>query len=233
VDNVDFVACRELGIPIAHTPGMFGAEVADVAVCYTIALARRLFVIDRRVRLGHWPKPVGLSLLNKVVALVGFGDIGRNTAHRLLACGMKLNVYDPSYHPYGNISVTHLMWPDQIEGADFILLTCSLNHDNRGMINSDTLNRVKRGAFLVNVSRGALVDEEALISALNSGRLAGAALDVFEKEPVPAHSRLREIENVILGSHNASNTVEAIQRTSIRAMDLLFELMGLRPSEKV
>src|SRR3546814_10081018 len=98
VDNVDFAACKDLDIPIVNTPNMFGGEVADVAVGYVIGLARQLFQIDRGIRAGEWPKPAGMSLAGKRVALVGFGDIGRSTARRLAAFDMPIIAYDPGNH---------------------------------------------------------------------------------------------------------------------------------------
>jgi D-3-phosphoglycerate dehydrogenase len=227
LDNVDLAACAEMGIAIANTPGMFGSEVADVALGYTIALARHLFAIDRGVRADGWPKPAGMSLDGKVAALVGFGDIGKNTARRLIACGLRVNVYDPAFSALENIPVTPSVWPDRIDEADFILLTCALTPANHGMISGQILAGVKLGVLLVNVSRGPLIDEQALIDALESQRVGGAALDVFEKEPLPSDSPLRKFDNLIFGSHNASNTLEAVRRTSERAIGILSDFLGL------
>src|SRR5262245_39716917 len=116
VDNVDFAAARDLGIPVANTPGMFGREVADLAMAYVTALAREFVVIDRGVRAGGWPKPAGISLEGRTVALVGFGDIGRQTARRLLAADMKVTAYDPAIDaqalPQG---VQSAVWPAGLE----------------------------------------------------------------------------------------------------------------------
>ena len=115
VDNVDFAACKDLGIPIINTPNMFGGEVADVAVGYVIGLARHLFEIDRGIRAGGWPKPAGISLAGKRVALVGFGDIGRSTARRLAAFDMPIVAYDPGNDDTGGIpGVERAAWPERI-----------------------------------------------------------------------------------------------------------------------
>lgn len=224
VDNVDFNACKDLGIPITNTPLMFGAEVADVAVSYVIGLARQLYFIDREIRNNNsWPKPAGVSLSGKQVGIIGLGDIGRNTAKRLLACDMSVTVYDPGVTGDAGIAgISRANWPEQIENMDFLVFTCSLNEKNRHMLNNKTLRQAKSGVFIVNVARGPLIDECALISALQSGHVQAAALDVFENEPLPATSPLRAMPQCIFGSHNGSNTKDAVRRASYEAMGKLF-----------
>ena len=119
VDNVDFEACHELGIPITNTPNMFGAEVADVALGYVIALARETFAIDRGIREGRWPKNRGISLENKTVGVIGFGDIGSNAVRRLNACGMKSIVWDPGVKEIPQDVGLLKSWPNGVEDCDF------------------------------------------------------------------------------------------------------------------
>jgi D-3-phosphoglycerate dehydrogenase len=226
VDNVDFAAAKEFNIAITNTPNMFGAEVADVATCYVIGLARELFWIDRQVKEGGWPKPCGISLQGKKVALVGYGDVGRNTAKRLAVLGMDIVVYDPVLKGM-KAEFPVVVWPERVEEVDFIVFTCALTPENRHMLNRDTLKRVKHGVRIVNVARGPLIDEVALAEALNSGRVHSAALDVFEKEPLPQASTLREAERCIFGTHNGSNTREAVRRASQRAIERLFGYLGI------
>ena len=228
VDNVDFKACGELGIPITNTPDMFGKEVADIAIGYVIGLARETYLIDREIRDGKWPKYRGVSLAGKHVGLVGYGDIGKNTAKRLLAADMKVLCYDPAYTPgIQDNGIQILDWPNKINTCDFIILTCSLTQHNRQMLNHDSLSWCKQGVRVVNVSRGALIDESALIDAMRSGRVDSAALDVFEVEPLPMNSLLREMPHCILGSHNASNTNEAVARTNDRAISGLLRFLDI------
>jgi D-3-phosphoglycerate dehydrogenase / 2-oxoglutarate reductase len=223
VDNVDFAACKDLGIPIINTPQMFGTEVADVALAYVIGLARQLFAIDRGVREGGWPKPAGMSLGSKKVALVGYGDIGRALAKRLLACDMEVVAYDPGVvGDCGLTGVQRADWPERVEEADFVVFTCSLNDRNRHMLDADVFARCKEGVCVVNVARGPLIDEPALVQALQSGRVRAAALDVFETEPLPAESPLRTMPQCVFGSHNGSNTRDAVRRASHEAMKRLF-----------
>lgn len=228
VDNVDFAACKDLGIPIVNTPQMFGGEVADIAVGYVIAAARETFAIDRGVRAGGWPKPTGISLAGKRVALIGFGDIGRNVARRLLAADMHITAYDPYFTPDSMLpSVESAEWPQRVGEADFIVITSALTASSRHMVNSETLGLAKVGVRIINVARGPIIDERALERALASGHVHSAALDVFEVEPLPADSPLRAHPRCVLGSHNGSNTIDAVVRTSRLATARLFEFLGI------
>lgn len=228
VDNVDFSACKDLDIPIINTPNMFGGEVADIAVGYVIALARETFLIDRGVRAGDWLKPAGISLSGKRVALLGFGDIGRNVAKRLLAADMQIMAYDPYFSSQAGLeAVQGKVWPEGVEDADFIVATCALTTSSRHMINANTLARAKQGVRVVNVARGPIIDEAALIAAIESGHVHSAALDVFEVEPLPLTSPLHQHPRCIFGSHNASNTSDAVVRTSRIAIEKLFGFLGV------
>lgn len=228
VDNVDFAACKDLGIPIINTPNMFGGEVADIAVGYVIALARETFDIDRGVRAGQWPKPRGISLAGKTVALVGYGDIGKNTAKRLLAADMRIVAYDPFAQPDPNMpQVEMAIWPQRIQEADFIVINCALTPSSRHMLNAAVLAECKPGVRVVNVGRGPIINESALEAALQNGQVYSAALDVFEVEPLPAASSLRQHPRCVFGSHNASNTADAVARTSEIAIAKLMAFLQL------
>jgi len=227
VDNVDFTACKDLGIPIVNTPNMFGSEVADIALGYTIALARETFQIDQAVRLGQWPKPRGISLSGKTVALVGYGDIGKNTANRLLSANMKVIAYDPLAQNLFDSSIEFAEWPQRLEEADFIIVTCSLTESSRHLVNCEALSRAKYGIRVINVGRGPVIDEIALEDALKSGNVYSAALDVFEIEPLPMSSYLRTHPRCIFGSHNASNTTDAVVKTSEIAIEKLMGFLGV------
>jgi len=227
VDNIDFKACEDLGIPITNTPAMFGGEVADLAMGYVIGLARQSYQIDREIRAGLWPKPAGISLAGKTVAIVGLGDIGRNVVRRLLAADMKVLGYDPSVAL--NQTPEHCTlknWPEGIEAADFLVLTCALTESSHHLINENIFKITKPGLRLVNVSRGPIIDEQSLVKALEIGQVHSAALDVFEEEPLALDNPLRKFEYCIFGSHNASNTVDAVRRASLVAIEKLSESLG-------
>jgi D-3-phosphoglycerate dehydrogenase / 2-oxoglutarate reductase len=228
VDNVDFDACKDLNIPIINTPDMFGKEVADIAMGYVIALARETFEVNQAVRNGEWIKPRGISLSGKTVALIGLGDIGQCTAKRLLASDMKIISYDPFVKLNPKlIEVEIETWPNRINEADFIIVTCSLTESSYHMVNTEVFAQAKDGVRVINVSRGPIVDELSLEDALKSGKVYSAALDVFEVEPLPMNSYLRTLPHCIFGSHNASNTADAVERTSHIAIKKLFIFLGI------
>ena len=216
VDNVDFEICQKLNIPICNTPNMFGNEVADIALGYIIALARETFPIHIGVTKGQWPKFQGISLSQKNVALIGLGDIGSQIARRLRVLGMNITAYDPYAETPHDLekSLVRKDWPKNIEQADFIVLSCSLNSDNRYMLDKNIFKKLKKGVRIVNVGRGPLINQHDLEIALRQGVVHSVALDVFEVEPLPKDSYLRSHPKCIFGSHNASNTIDAVVKTS-------------------
>lgn len=225
VDNVDLIACEKLGIPISNTPGMFGQEVADLAMCYISGLARDAFFIDREIRAGGWPKPAGMSLCEKTIGVVGLGDIGRNIARRAEAHGLTILGWDPFAKNLPDY-IQHVdSWPDRIEECDFLVFACALTEANRHMFNREVIDSLKKEICLVNVSRGPLVCEGALLDGLNRGIVRSAALDVFETEPLPVNSPLLEFPQCIFGSHNGSNTIEGVVRASYKAINILDEFL--------
>jgi D-3-phosphoglycerate dehydrogenase len=225
VDNVDFNACEKLNIPITNTPGMFGNEVSDVAIGLMLNLTRKLHIIDREVRKGNWIKPVGNSTVNKKVGIVGFGDIGKGIGKKLKAFDMDVIAYDPFAKPEYGIEVKD--FPEEVETLDYLFLACALNPSTHHLINGEVLRKLKKSCYVVNVSRGPLIDEQALIACLERDGIAGAGLDVFEEEPLSISSKLNEFENCMFGSHNGSNTKEAVDKTSYKAIDTLFQYLKI------
>lgn len=223
VDNVDFEGAKQVDIPITNTPGMFSDEVADLAAGYVICLARKIIDVHQGVNEGGWPKPVGMSLRGKHAAVVGYGYIGREIVNRLLAFGMSVTAYDPFLDPKSELPerVQSAVWPQQIEKADYLVLACSLSKDNFHLVNDGIFGQCKKGLHIVNVARGQLIVESSLCAALESGTVAGAALDVVEVEPLQPNNPLRKFGTCIFGSHNGSNTQEAVDRTSTKAIQLI------------
>lgn len=224
IDNVDIDACRNLRIPIENTPNMFGAEVGDLAIGYMIGLARHFVEIDRDVRQGIWSKKSGISLHNKKLGVIGYGDIGSNVVDRASAFGLNISIYDPGVKsvkdPY-KLKV----WPEGIDECDFLVFTCALNKNNKHMYSFEEIKKSKNGVRLVNVSRGQLINETALIKGLSSGKVSSVALDVFEEEPLNPNSYFIEHPSCILGSHNASNTIDAVRRTNNIAIRKLMKFL--------
>jgi D-3-phosphoglycerate dehydrogenase len=185
-----------------------------------------LFLVDRSVRAGKWVKPAGISLLGKRVGVVGLGDIGRNLVARLMALGLDVVAYDPGVE--GDLGITGLhreTWPAGVAELDFLVFTCALNVHNFHMLDAKVLARCKDGIRVVNVARCPLIDEVALIAALQSGKVHSAALDVFAVEPLPDDSPLRHMERCIFGTHNGSNTIDAVIRASHKAIDKIAEFL--------
>jgi D-3-phosphoglycerate dehydrogenase / 2-oxoglutarate reductase len=247
IDNVDFAAATELGIRVQYTPGMFGNEVADIAVGYLICLARHIHTVDRGVKEGKWLKPCGTSLQSKKVCLIGFGDVGKSVAKRLLAMDMNVWVSDPQYKRnnaaiqclYTDNYVSEDLFDVNLDDLDeclkkawFVIITCSLNSSTKYMINKEKLMLARRGVRVINVARGPIIHQKDLCDLLDSGHVGSAALDVFESEPLPSNSRLHKYSNCIFGSHNASNTQEAVDRTSNKAIDLCISLLDLKQLKK-
>ncbi|MEH6827281.1 NAD(P)-dependent oxidoreductase [Parasphingorhabdus sp.] len=222
VDNVDFDAANRLCLHSTNTPGVFGKEVADLAMNYVGALARQSFYIDREIRQNcSWPKPAGISLAGKKVGLIGFGDIGRNTARRMLSADMEVTVYDPFFEAVEGLHVTPAQWPTGLSKLDFLVFTAPLNNHTRHMFHRGLLDRVKPGVRIVNVGRGPVVEEQALIDGLQRGVIHSVGLDVFEVEPLPVDSPLRDYPYNVFGSHNGSNTIDAVERVSRMAIDII------------
>ncbi|MDP3712997.1 MAG: phosphoglycerate dehydrogenase [Mycobacteriales bacterium] len=229
VDGIDRDAADRLGILVTNTPGTFDGEVADVCVGYLVMLARQLHVLDAGIRGGSWPKVEGTSLGGKALGVVGLGGIGFALCKRALAMDMRvLGVdADPAMRERAAAAGVIVRELDEVlPEVDFLSLNCPLTAATRHLLDAHSLSRMKRGARIINTGRGPLIDELALVEALRSGQVGGAALDVFETEPLPSDSPLRDLPRVILGSHNGSNTAEGVARVSARAVDNL--LAGLR-----
>ena len=208
-DNVDLEAARRGGVRICNVPDYGADTVADHASAAMLALLRRLPVYDHAIRRDGWVAPDMVpdlpSLSECTVGLIGVGRIGLAVARRLRAFGIAVIAADP-FADRSRLAETGVALVERdalLAGADGISLHLPATADTRGMIGRDALARMRQGAVLVNTSRGALVDEAALADALRSGRLAGAALDVFEPEPLAADSPLRRMPNVILTPHAA------------------------------
>ncbi|BBX04062.1 hydroxyacid dehydrogenase [Mycolicibacterium moriokaense] len=222
MDSVDHDAARDHGVTVRNTPGVFSHEVADSAFGYILNLARGYIAVDAAVRRGEWPKVEGITLAGSQLGIVGLGAIGREIARRGTGFGMDVVAHDPfaGTTPTG---VSMIDLDSLLTTSRFIVLACPLTSETLHLINAERLALVRPDAYLVNVARGPVVAEKDLIDVLKSGRLAGAALDVFEVEPLPLDSELRNLPNVVLGAHNGSNTREGVARASSAAVDFLIE----------
>jgi D-3-phosphoglycerate dehydrogenase len=228
VDSIDLQACQRLGIAVRNTPNAFSEPVADSVIGYILAFARNIAVQDRHMKKGAWIKIPGRSLRECTLGVIGVGNVGKAVIQRALAFGMRLLGNDLTEMPVEFLAQTRIeMLPKKslLRQSDFISLNCDLNPTSYHLINEETLAFVRPNAVLINTARGPVVDEAALTRALEEKRLAGAALDVFEAEPLPAESLLRHMDNVLLAPHNANTSPESwekVHHTTIK--NLLEEL---------
>jgi D-3-phosphoglycerate dehydrogenase len=226
-DAIDLAAAERRGIRVTNTPAVFGDDVADVAAGYLVMLARRLHLIDASVKGGGWLKYRGMALSSATLGIYGLGSIGRSVARRGHSFGMRVVGYDIAPESRALAREHGIEAMEDADAlfatADFLVLCAPATPETRHAVNAGTLALMPVGSFVINVARGTIVDETALADALASGRLAGAALDVFEVEPLPADSRLRTFDTCIFGSHNGSNTEQGVLRASERAVANLIE----------
>jgi D-3-phosphoglycerate dehydrogenase len=215
IDSIDSRAAARLGIRVCNTPDAFTDPVADTALGYVLCFARRLALMDRDVRSGLWVKPDAVSLKECTLGVVGVGNIGRAVVRRARAFGMKVLGTDIAPVSDAFIEEAGLrMVPLDVllAESDFVSLHCDLNPTSFHLVGRAALALMRPTAYLINTSRGPVVDEAALARALAEGRLAGAALDVFEVEPLPLESPLRTLENCLLAPHNANSSRAARAR---------------------
>ncbi len=229
MDGIDRAAAAARGIAVTNTPGAFDDEVADVAMAYTVMLLRRLRDIHDGVKAGGWPKPGGRSARGLRMGIVGLGGIGRALARRAAAAGMETVGCDPdpASRAAAEADGTGALDLDELLAtSDVVSLHCPLTDATRHLLDERRLAAMKPGALVVNTGRGGLIDGAALAAALASGHVGGAALDVLEEEPPGPAEPLLAADNVILGSHNASNTLEASARVHRRALTNLARALG-------
>lgn len=221
IDNINVCTAGKLGIKIYNTPNVFNDEVANVVIGYIISLARNLHYIDKGIRKGNWEENQiqGISIRNKTLGIIGLGNIGQAISERATILGMKIIGYD--IKPIKGIKL--VTFNTLIHSSDFISLNCNLTIDNKHMIGEKEFNKMNKPIFVINTARGALINEKALIKALKENKINGAALDVFEQEPLPKNSPLFQFDNCILGTHNSSNTYEAVMRTNDLAIKNLIK----------
>jgi D-3-phosphoglycerate dehydrogenase len=233
IDSFDQEAARRLGIVIRNTPNAFTLPVADTVLGYMLAFARRQPWMDKAMKAGSWVKTPGKSLSECTLGVIGVGNCGKAVIRRAAAFGMELLGTDirriePDFIAEHRLEMTTL--EDLLARSDYVSLNCDLNPTSYHIIRPETLALMKPSAVLINSARGPLVDEPALITALQSGQIGGAALDVFEVEPLPHDNPLMQMDNVMLAPHNANSSPAAWERVHWNSIRMLFEELGL-PSD--
>jgi D-3-phosphoglycerate dehydrogenase len=215
IDSIDSEEANRRGIPVYRTLNAFSEPVADTVLGYMLTFARRLLWMDRDIRRGNWEKPPLVSLRECVLGVVGVGNCGKAVVRRATAFGMHLLGNDIVEMPASFLSETGIKMvslDELLTSADFVSLNPDLNPASFHLMGKKQFNMMKSSAYLINASRGPVVDEAALIEALRNKYIAGAGLDVFEEEPLPQDSPLRKLDNCLLAPHNANSSPEAWQR---------------------
>jgi D-3-phosphoglycerate dehydrogenase len=230
VDSIDAGACDRLGIKLFRTPNAFTTPVADSVLGYMLAFARQQPWMDAEMKAGEWRKPAAHALSEGSLGIIGVGKIGRAVARRARSFGMRvlgndIVEIDHVFVTETGIEMTDL--PALLQTSDYVSLNCDLNPGSRRLMNMSTIALMKKGAVLINTARGPIIDESALIDALQSRRIAGAALDVFEVEPLPPDSPLRKMSNVLLAPHNANSSPAAWERVHHNTIRCLLEGLGI------
>jgi D-3-phosphoglycerate dehydrogenase / 2-oxoglutarate reductase len=235
VDNIDIKAAAELGITVTYVPDYCMHEVSDHAMALLLALARKIPLSNALVQAGRWEMPAVVPihrLAGRVFGLVGFGNIPRALAPKAKAFGLRVVAHDPYVSPaaLAAAGVEGVSFEQLLAISDFVSVHAPLMPTTRGLFNADALGKMKKGAFLINTARGPLLDEDALVAALDSGHLGGAALDVVAVEPLPKDSKLIGRDNVILTPHTAFYSVEALNELQTKcAADVARVLSGEKP----
>ncbi len=209
IDSIDQAAAAELNVMIGNTPNAFTVPVSESVIGYMLVFSRQLPWLDTAMKAGHWDKINGKTLAESTLGVIGVGNVGKAVIRRARAFGMKLLGNDiveiaPDFVLEQGLELTNL--DNLLSRADFISLNCDLNPSSRHLINADKLSLCKPDAVLINTARGPVVDEQALISVLENGKLRGAAMDVFEVEPLPLDSPLRNMDHVMMAPHNSNSS---------------------------
>ena len=235
VDNIDVPAAAARGIVVTYVPDYCMQEVSDHAMALLLALARKVPFSNKLVQAGRWEMPAIAPLRRlegQVLGLIGFGNIPRALAPKAKAFGLKVVANDPyaAKEVFAAAGIESVSFDDLLARSDFISVHAPLLPATRGLVNAAAFAKMKKGALIVNTARGPLIDEPALIAALASGHLGGAALDVVTTEPLAKDSPLTGRDNVILTPHTAFYSVEALEELQTKcASDVARVLSGEKP----
>lgn len=229
IDSIDQVACRARGIAVRNTPNAFSEPVADTVLGYMLCFARNLAYMDTRMKAGEWYKVPGRALRECTLGVIGVGNVGRAVVRRAMGFGLRVLGTDPVMPPAEFLAQTGITMVDQttlLRESDFVSVNCDLNPTSYHLMNDVTFALMQPSAILINTARGPVVEESALVRALQGGRIAGAALDVFEFEPLPANSPLRTMSQVMLAPHNSNSSPEAWERVHQNTIRNLLDVLN-------
>lgn len=230
IDSIDSDAAARLGVKVTRTPNAFTTPVADTILAYMLAFVRQQPRMDAAMKRGEWQKIDGRTLSECTLGVIGVGNIGKAVTRRAKAFGMKVLGNDIIEIDHVFITETGLLLTDLsslLSASDFIALCCDLTPTSHHLINAQTIAQMKSTAVIINAARGPIINEADLISALQAGKIGGAALDVFEVEPLPLNSPLLKMDNVMLAPHNANSSPSAWERVHWNTIKNLVDGLGL------
>lgn len=228
IDSIDQQACKRLGIRVCNTPNAFNEPVADAIIGYMICFARHLPWMDRKMRQGIWQKIPGKALRECTLGIIGVGNVGKSVAKRAIGFGMNIVANDITEIPENFLSATGTRMVSKdtlLKQSDFVSINCDLNLTSHHLMTIDRFELMKRSAVIINTARGPIIKEEDLVKALENKVIAGAALDVFEYEPLTPDNPLLRMENVMLAPHNANSSPEAWEKVHHSTINNLIEAL--------
>lgn len=236
IDSIDKTYANSVGVMVGNTPNAFTLPVSDSVIGYILTFARQLPWMDIAMKSGIWKKIPGRSLSECTLGVIGVGNVGKAVIRRAKAFGMKLlgndiREIEPDFILEQGLKMVSLK--ELMHESDFISVNCDLNPTSYHLINKITLEHVKMDAVIINTARGPIIDEEDLIRWLQSGKIGGAGLDVFEVEPLPADSPLKKMRNVLLAPHNSNSSPQAWERVHWNTIKNLLIGLGIDPSNLI
>lgn len=229
IDNVDLHAADKYGIVVKNTPGLFGEDVADMALSLAVNCVRQVSLFDRKIRSGDWPKESSFSFRSLTPAILGLGAVGNELARILRVFGHSVRGYDPLVSP-GQYELFEAFGGARecVSGSNILFVCLPLTDLTRGSVNAELLDLLASPGYVINVGRGETINQTDLLERVSDGRLAGAGLDVFEAEPLPHQTLVALPDQLVLSSHNASNTHTSISKANVAVDEILTSYLETR-----
>ena len=233
IDSIDTDSANKLDIKVFRVKDVFGPPLSDTVLSYMLLFSRRILEKDLVVRERKWQKVPSFTLAEKTLGIIGLGHAGKELARKAYALGMKVfftDIVDINLEGYEKEYINTDL-KELLSSSDFVSLHCDLNKTSHHLINKEQFELMKKDSIIINTARGSIINEEELINALDKNIIGGAALDVFETEPLPDNSKLRNFENVFLSPHNSNASPETFKKVDIEAIKNIFKGLGLNKKE--
>ncbi|MCR9249736.1 MAG: phosphoglycerate dehydrogenase [bacterium] len=230
IDSINKPECEKRGITVRNTPNAFTIPVSDTVLAYILNFARNVSTMTNAMKSGEWKKIEGHAMHERTLGVIGVGNIGESVLRKAQAFGMKLLACDIVPIPTDllvELSIEQVSFEELLKNSDYVSVNCDLNETSHHLMNDAAFSLMKDSAIVINTARGPIVDEEALIRALESKQIAGAALDVFEHEPLPLDSPLIKMDNVMMAPHNSNSSRFAWEKVHESTINNLMESLGI------